>query len=38
MAEELKTWDEYPNPHFKGITKDLDRTFPIESFFTDEVK
>lgn len=29
---------EYPNRHFLQIDKDLDRTYPQDAFFTDEIK
>ena len=38
LAEECQTWVEYPNPHFSQIDKDLDRTFPMDPFYTSEIK
>lgn len=38
QAQATGLWQEYPNPHFGQIDKDLDRTFPLDKFYTDEIK
>ena len=37
-ADADKVLDEYPNPHFAQIDKDMSRTFPNDHFYTPEVK
>lgn len=34
----MHTLEDYPNNHFKVIEKDLNRTFPSESYYTAEIK
>ena len=37
-AERIGAWEQYPSIHFTQIDKDMNRTFPAEAFFTDEIK
>jgi TBC1 domain family member 8/9 len=38
IGQDQSYFEDYPNPHFAQIDKDLDRTYPLDPFYTTEIK